>query len=151
MSIPRKISRIISRSLYEAYRAYNKQLSSFFSKEGYYEITANSYQYIYMIYLLNKYENGATITGISNRMGVKKAAVVQIIDTLIKTDYVIKKENPKDKRSSIMELTEKGEKMLLLEEKFSSKFLEHICTDLTPDEIQVLEKIAVKISEKVEK
>jgi DNA-binding MarR family transcriptional regulator len=149
MSIPRKISRVISRSLYEAYKTYNKQLSSFFVKESYSEITANSYQYLYMIYILNKYENLATITGISDRMGVKKAATAQMVDNLIRTGYVIKKDNPNDKRSSMLELSEKGSKMLRLEEVFSNDFLEYFCDELTPDEMQILENIAIKISNKL--
>lgn len=103
-----------------------------------------------MIYVLNKYENAATVTGISNRMGVKKAAVVPMIDSLNQSGYLIKKNNHHDKRSFTLELSEKGSKMLRLEEVFSNSFLEYFCDTLTPEEMQALENIAKKIADKIQ-
>lgn len=145
------ISKTISITLYEAYKTYNKHLSSFFSKEGYSEITANSCQYLHMVSVLNKYENSATITGLSNRLGVKKSSVIQMVNNLLKSGYLIKKNKDTDRRGYALELTEKGMEIIRLEEVFSHNFLNYFCDTLSPEEMQTLENIAKKISEKIHK
>lgn len=145
------ISKNISITLYEAYKTYNKRLSSLFSKEGYGEITANSCQYLHMVSVLNKYEDWATITGLSNRLGVKKSSVIQMINNLLKSGYLTKKNKDADRRGFALELTEKGLEILRLEEVFSNNFLNYFCDTLSPEEMQALESIAKKISAKIHK
>jgi len=145
------ISKTISITLYETYKTYNKHLSSFFSKEGYGEITANNCQYLHMVSVLNKYENAATITGLSNRLGVKKSSVIQMVNNLLKSGYLIKKNKDADRRGSALELTEKGLEIIRLEEVFSNNFLNYFCDTLSPEEMQALESIAKKISAKIHK
>jgi len=140
----------LSRNLVTIYKGFNKYISQFYANEGFSEITANSYQYLIAVYKLNKYETGATITGVANRLGVKNSSAVQMINGLLSTGYLVKKENTADKRSSILELSEKGWKMMRLEEKFSDDFLKRFFGDLTMDEIRVLDNITEKIANKVE-
>lgn len=151
MSNQLNISKNISITMYEAYKTYNKYLSSEFSKEGYSEITANSCQYLHMVSTLNKYENLATITGLSNRLGVKKSSVIQMVNILFKSGYLVKKNKDTDRRGFALELTEKGLEIIRLEEVFSNNFLDYFCDTLSPEEMQTLENISKKISAKIHK
>ncbi|WP_308642506.1 MarR family transcriptional regulator [Paenibacillus nuruki] len=44
------------------------------------------------IYKLHKYGDHSTFTEIANRLSVKKSSVVEMVKTLLKHEYVIKKE-----------------------------------------------------------
>lgn len=140
----------LSRNLVTIYKGYNKHLSQLFCQEGFIEITANSYQYLIAVYKLNKYEQGATTTGVADRLGVKNSSAVQMLNNLIKTGYITKKINPLDKRSSLLELSEKGFKMMRLEEKFSNEFFSKFFSSITEDEIKVLEKLSEKVATKID-
>ncbi|RXZ78672.1 hypothetical protein EBB07_25910 [Paenibacillaceae bacterium] len=140
----------LSRNLVTIYKGYNRHLSNSFYEEGFSEITANSYQYLIAVYKLKKYEKIATTTGVANRLGVKNASAVQMINALLKTGYLIKKSNSADKRSSILELSEKGFKMMRFEEKFSDEFFSIFFASLTAEELKLLEKTSEKIAIKIE-
>jgi len=117
-----------------------------FQKEGYGEITFNSYQYLIVIYKLHKEGDRATITEIANRLGIKKSSVVQMVNTLLKGKYIRKKESLVDKRSFTLELSEKGYKMMKLEAAFSENFLKHFYYPLDEEEIKTFEEIMRKIA-----
>jgi len=136
----------IFQSLDTCYKYFNRQLSAMFQKEGYGEITFNSYQYLIVIYKLHKEGDRATITEIANRLGIKKSSVVQMVNTLLKGKYIRKKESLVDKRSFTLELSEKGYKMMKLEAAFSENFLKHFYYPLDEEEIKTFEEIMRKIA-----
>ncbi|MEI5909715.1 MarR family winged helix-turn-helix transcriptional regulator [Bacillus spongiae] len=128
------------------YKYFNRHLSAMFQKEGYSEITFNSYQYIIAIYKLHNEGDLATITEIANRLGIKKSSVAQMINTLLKGEYLKKKESSVDKRSFTLELSEKGYKMMKLEAVFSENFLKHFYYPLDEEEIKTFEETMGKIA-----
>ncbi|GIP18605.1 hypothetical protein J40TS1_42470 [Paenibacillus montaniterrae] len=136
----------IFQSLDACYKYFNRNLSAMFQKEGYGEITFNSYQYIIAIYKLHKEGDLATITEIANRLGIKKSSVAQMVNTLLEGNYLIKKESSVDKRSFTLELSDKGYKMMRLEAVFSENFLKHFYNPLNEQEIKTFEETMEKIA-----
>lgn len=119
-------------------------------KAGYGEMTFNSYQYLIAIYKLHKDRDRATITEISNRLSVKKSSVVEMVKTLLKHEYVIKKENLNDKRRFTLELSEKGFDMMEIEAAFSEKMIQFFYDPLEAEEAEKFEKILGKVAQHLE-
>jgi len=136
----------IFQSLDASYKYFNRQLSAAFLKEGYGEITFSSYQYLIAIYKLHKEGNLATITEIAHRLSVKKSSVVEMVNTLLKTGYVIKHNSLTDKRRFTLELSEKGYRMMQIEAAFSENFLQFLYRPLNEEEIKTFEAVMEKIA-----
>jgi DNA-binding MarR family transcriptional regulator len=136
----------IFQSLDACYKYYNRYLSAMFQKEGYSEITFNSYQYLIAIYKLHKEGDSATTTEIANRLGIKKSSVAQMVNTLLRAGYLKKHESLVDKRSFNLELSEKGYQMMNLEAAFSENFLKFFYCPLNREEIKTFEDTMEKIA-----
>jgi len=62
---------------------------------------------IHMIETIGKYP-GENITELSNRLGVTKGAVSQIVKKLVKNKFVIKTNKPGNEKEIVLQLTDKG-------------------------------------------
>lgn len=119
-------------------------------KAGYGEMTFNSYQYLIAIYKLHKDGDRATVTEIANRLSVKKSSVVEMVKTLLKHEYAIKKENLNDKRRFTLELSDKGFDMMKIEAAFSEKMIQFFYDPLDSEEAEKFEKILGKVAQHLE-
>ena len=115
--------------------AYNKMLNTSCKIEGYNEITVSSYQYLIAIFDAKQ----ITITKLSEILGVKKASVTQMIHSLMSKGYVKKSMDDSDRRSSIIELTDKGNKLMESEESVYQSFVNQICKSLDTQDLKQLE------------
>lgn len=140
----------IFKSLDTCYKFFNRQLNAEFLKAGYGEVTFNNYQYLIAIYKLHKDGDRATVTEIANRLSVKKSSVVEMVKTLLKHEYVIKKENLNDKRRFTLELSDKGFDMMKIEAAFSEKMIQFFYDPLEPEEAEKFEKILGKVAQHLE-
>lgn len=140
----------IFKSMDTCYKFFNRQLNAEFLKAGYGEMTFNSYQYLIAIYKLHKDGDRATVTEIAHRLSVKKSSVVEMVKTLLKHEYVIKKENLNDKRRFTLELSDKGFDMMKIEAAFSEKMIKFFYDPLEPEEAEQFEKILGKVAQHLE-
>lgn len=126
--------------------AYNKMLNTYCKNDGYNEITVASYQYLIAVFDAKQ----ITITKLSETLGVKKASVTQMIDGLVGKGYIKKVKSINDKRSSLIELTEKGSKLMESEDSIYKEFTQRISKLLTPQELEKLEELLLKLAQGVE-
>lgn len=124
---------------------YNKMINTNCKIEGYDDLSVNNYQYIIAIYDAKQ----ITTTKLSEILGFKKASVTQMVQALIEKGYVRKSKNANDKRSSIIELTEKGVSLMKSEETIYDFFIERIKKVLTKEELNMFESLLDKVVEGV--
>lgn len=127
--------------------AYNKMLNTSYKIEGYDEITVASYQYLIAVFDAKQ----ITITRLADILGVKKASVTQMIHSLISKGYVKKAKDDSDKRSSIIELTDKGNKLIESEESVYQAFMNQICQSLDSQDLKQLEHLLTKLAKGVQR
>jgi len=127
--------------------AYNKMLNASCKIEGYNEITVASYQYIIAIFDSKQ----ITITKLSEILGVKKASVTQMIHSLMSKGYIKKAKDDSDRRSSIIELTDKGNKLMESEESVYQSFMNQICKSLDTQDLKQLEHLLAKLAKGVQR
>lgn len=68
------------------------------------------YQIGIMMFL--KRSDGSQISQLSQELGVSAAAASQMVDRLFQTGFLLREEIPKDRRSKLIKLTEKGENIV---------------------------------------
>ena len=127
--------------------AYNKMLNASCKIEGYNEITIASYQYIIAVFDAKQ----ITITKLSEILGVKKASATQMIHSLMSKGYVKKEIDDSDRRSSIIKLTEKGNKLMESEESVYQSFMNQICKSLDTQDLKQLERLLTKLAKEVQR
>ena len=127
--------------------AYNKMLNTSCKIEGYDEITVAGYQYLIAVFDAKQ----ITITKLAEILGVKKASVTQMIHNLISKGYVKKVKDDSDRRSSIIELTDKGNKLMESEESVYQSFMNQICKSLDTQDLIQLEHLLAKLVKGVQR
>lgn len=124
------------------FNTYNKFLNENFKTDGYNDLSINAYQYIVAIYDAKE----ITTTRLSELLGLKKASITQMLQSLEQKGYIGRKTSEYDKRSSIIKLTEKGQFLMRTEESVFSHFESKIHKSLTEDELLQLEHLLYKLS-----
>ena len=127
--------------------AYNKMLNESCKIEGCNDITVPSYQYLIAVFDAKQ----ITITKLSEILGVKKASVTQMIHSLMSKGYVKKAKDDSDRRSSIIELTDKGYKLMESEESVYQFFMNQICESLDTQDLKQLEHLLTKLAKGVQR
>ncbi len=125
--------------------AYNKMFYARSKIDGYNEITVASYQYLFAI----SDHKRITVTKLSEIVNVKKASVTQMIDSLMRKDYVKKVKSINDKRSSLIELTDKGRMIVESEDSIYRSFMQRIGKSLTSQELEQLDNILTKLTKEI--
>lgn len=133
-------------SLNAIFHAYNKMLNKSCKVDGYNEISFASYQYLIAIFDAKQ----ITITKLSEVLGLKKATVTQMIHSLMAKGYVKKAKNDLDRRSSIIELTNKGYKLMESEESVYKSYMDQMCKSLNEQELVQLESLLAKLAKGVQ-
>lgn len=124
------------------FNTYNKFLNENFKTDGYNDLSINAYQYIVAIYDAKE----ITTTRLSELLGLKKASITQMLQSLEQKGYIGRETSEYDKRSSIIKLTEKGQFLMRTEESVFSHFESKIHKSLTEDELLQLEHLLYKLS-----
>lgn len=81
-----------------------------------------------------KFEEKPKMSLISGKMGLEKGSFTPVAQKLIELGYITKNKTDKDKRKSILLLTEKGKKTANEYEKAHLEYLEEKLSALEPDE-----------------
>lgn len=124
------------------FNTYNKFLNEIFKTDGYNDLSINAYQYIVAIYDAKE----ITTTRLSELLGLKKASITQMLQSLEQKGYIWRESSEYDKRSSFIKLTEKGQSLMRAEESVFSHFESKIQNSLTEDELLQLEHLLYKLS-----
>jgi MarR family transcriptional regulator for hemolysin len=90
-------------------------------------------RYYYPFWLIAQHNEAITQQNLSKQLQVDKVVVVRIVDYLESVGFIIRTENPKDRRSHLLKVTAKGEPFIsIIEEAIKSTdqlFLENISKD----------------------
>jgi len=141
-------------TLFESFQVLFNEYNLIFNKiclnQGYDDLTVSNYQYLYSIYCLNK----ATITRLSEALSIKKSSVTNMIEVLSEKGYVQREPSVDDRRSTIISLTNKGIKIVELEEKVQRAFVDEMKQVVNDDEMEhfsyLLNKMASTIVKRQE-
>lgn len=87
----------------------------------------------------------ATPAAIANRLNMDRATMSGIINRLAKSGWIIAETNPEDKRSQIINLTDKSIKILSELEALSDEILIHALKEFKFDEIDTLKGFLIRI------
>lgn len=87
-----------------------------------------------------------SIKAISEQLEVSSSAITQLVDDLVSKKYVIRKEDPNDRRSVQLSLSKEGKKQLKLMKKTRLKKMEQLFSPLNPSELKSYLKIHEKLA-----
>lgn len=91
--------------------------------------------------------NDCTANDIVNHFKRDKAQVARLIKEMIEKGWLTKSQNPNDKRSQILFLTEQGESLAMLILDTQSILQHKMLRGLTEQEIKVFRSVAFKIAD----
>lgn len=87
-----------------------------------------------------------TISQISRMAFVDRAEVCRAAATLERAGLLRREDNPGNRRSQLLELTERGEKLFHTVSRGRLAFFDEVCRDLTPAERRTMEKAMRKLA-----
>lgn len=116
----------------------NKELE----KEG---ITAAQFAVLKDIQINNTNLRNTTAVLIADRLKMDKPTISGIVNRLVSKDYIKKLPNLKDKRSSILVLTEKCNEKLDRFEEINEEIIKSITKGIENKELEAIDKVLNKI------
>ena len=81
---------------------------------------------------------GITMSGLAERAGVRKQTMAQAVDQLERTGYVERRPNPRDRRSRLVFLTERGASVPPVTHATAARVEERWARLTSPDELEAL-------------
>lgn len=93
------------------------------------------------ILFLLKEKDGRAMSQLSRLLFLDNSTVTGLIDRLEKSGFVLRKANPKDRRSSLIHITRLGIKEASMAEKVINRVNEEIKADFSNKEIESFKKI----------
>ncbi|MGA9189801.1 MAG: MarR family transcriptional regulator [Methanosarcina sp.] len=121
---------------------YQKNLKEYEFSEEYSDITSNIFMYLRKINSLGN----PTISELAKAMEVSKPSASNMVSKMAEKGLLKTKASPKDGRVCLLELTDKGKKVVEIETWADMKFFEKIREILDEEEFEVLERIFEKIT-----
>lgn len=76
----------------------------------------------------------ASVNDLAEHLGVTKAAVSQLLDRLVEDGLILRREDPRDRRSKQILLTDKGTRTVLKSMRSRHGWVDELAQRLTPDE-----------------
>lgn len=123
-------------------RYYQKNLKEHEFSEEYSDITYNIFLYLRKI---NSLDN-PTVSKLANAMEVSKPSASNMVYKIMEKGLLKTKASPKDGRVCLLELTDKGKKVVEIENWADMRFFEKIHEILDEEELEILERIFEKIA-----
>ena len=95
--------------------------------------------------LMQLHHNGACgMSEISEKFGVTPAAASQLVDKLVQGGFLVREEDPKDRRAKMLNLTDKGHELIQQGTEERYRWMEQLSSRLTEAErIQVSEALDI--------
>ena len=142
----RKNLDIVVRNLLEIYPPLMKKINTGdYIKQ--FELTPNLTRILFIL----KFQSELSLSELSDRMVMSRSNCSRAVDNLEKNDYVKRKNDPQDKRKTLLVLTEAGEKTV---EDLNRKIREEIkvhMSELSEEDIMTLKKASEQIHEVLSK
>lgn len=84
------------------------------------------------------YSGACGVSEIGEHIGVTNAAASQLVDRLVNQGFVVREEDPQDRRAKHLSLTQKGK--VLVEQGITArqKWMEQLTSTLTPEEQETI-------------
>lgn len=123
-------------------RYYQKNLKEYEFSEEYSDISFNTFLYLRKIKSLGN----PTMSELAKAMEVSKPSASNMISKMVEKGLLETKASPKDGRVCLLGLTNKGKKVVEIENGADMKFFEKVREILNKDELEVLERIFEKIA-----
>lgn len=98
----------------------------------------------FVVCLIEQHKN-LGVKEISNMLGITSSATTQLIDGLVKSGYVKRKTNTKDRRSLQIELSSKGKKHIKEMKRHVAKAMERFFKPLSDRELKMYNELHKKI------
>ncbi len=93
--------------------------------------------------------SGCSVSDISGKLGITNPAASQLLDKLVQMDLVTRQENPHDRRSKQLYVTEKGENFLKESMLSQQAWIETLMNRLSPEETQLISRGLSLLAEKL--
>lgn len=132
----------ISKLIEKMDRYYQKNLKEHEFSEEYSDITYNIFLYLRKINSLGN----PTVSKLAKAMEVSKPSASNMVSKIVEKGLLKTKASPRDGRVCLLELTDKGKKVVEIENWADMRFFEKIQEILDEEELEVLERICKKIA-----
>ena len=132
----------ISKFIEKMDRYYHKNLKEHEFSEEYSDITYNIFLYLRKINSLGN----PTISKLAKAMEVSKPSASNMVSKIADKGLLKTKASPRDGRVCLLELTDKGKKVVEIENWADMRFFDKIQEILNEEELEVLERICKKIA-----
>lgn len=90
----------------------------------------------------------ASVKDISGMLGMSSSGATQLVDGLVQNGYVVRKDDPKDRRLVQLELSSKGKKQMAILRGKRIKEIEKLFDALTDSELETYLRLHKKITSK---
>ncbi len=98
-----------------------------------------SHSQMMSLFYLHRNKNVA-LKDLANYLGISNPAVSQLIEKLVRSNLVIRIDNPQDRRGKLLELTEDGGKIIAKAKIAHHQWIQALAETIEPEEIQVIKK-----------
>lgn len=132
----------ISKLIEKMDRYYQKNLKEHEFSEEYSDITYNIFLYLRKINSLGN----PTVSKLAKAMEVSKPSASNMVSKIAEKGLLKTKASPRDGRVCLLELTDKGKKVVEIENWADMRFFDKIQEILNEEELEVLERICKKIA-----
>ena len=115
-------------------------------------IHENGYSFAQMnsLFFIHHHKRG-TVNMLSCHMGISKAAASQMIDRLVELNLVHREEDPEDRRSKLLSLTDAGLKLIQDSKQARHAWIDLFCETIEPSEAEpiagALEKLVDRMKQ----
>lgn len=123
-------------------RYYQKNLKEYEFSEEYSDISFNTFLYLRKINSLGN----PTMSELAKAMEVSKPSASNMVSKMAEKGLVETRTSPRDGRVCLLGLTDKGKKVIEIENVADMKFFEKVREILDEEELEVLERLFEKIA-----
>lgn len=142
MNSPKKISNERAEKVFEGFMALQKALGT--HKDKFFADYGLSRAQVHILYAIAHYSS-VTVKDIAEKMGITSSAATQIIEGLVKLDFVERAQDKEDRRVVHLKFSKKGEaKFKAFKKDHMARFAQRIAV-LTEQELELLMGIPEKI------
>jgi DNA-binding MarR family transcriptional regulator len=98
------------------------------------ELTMSQAKALYVVSL----EPGISMSGLASRMRVGQSAISGLVDRLVESGHLVRREDPSDRRQQLVTVTEEGSRALDRIREFRVETLRTLMAGLEPAELEAL-------------
>jgi DNA-binding MarR family transcriptional regulator len=101
--------------------------------------------------MMRLYHGGSDVSKIGEFTGVSNAAASQMVERLVQTGLVERKENPDDRRVKSLSLTDKGRRLIQRGFEVRQKWMGELTNHLSPQQLDDIGKALIMLTDAARK